>query len=97
MGLNEKAILRKYFYKQRAEVWELLPDDVRAEELISIDFNHLYLRLLTLKLPVKKQKNKLVVGDTLADGFYYAEHYIQKGKETNLPVLDEHTTFFRTC
>jgi hypothetical protein len=96
LDLNERVILRKYFYKQRAEVWELLPDDIRAEELLSIDFNHLYLRLLTLKLPVKKQKNKNVVGDKLADGFYYAEHFIQKGKETSLPVLDEHTTFFRT-
>ncbi len=94
--MAEKALLRKYFYKQRLEVWELLPTEAGPEEFLSIDFNHLYLKQLMQKLPINQTRSGgggLEVG---CEGFYYAEHYIKEGMETNLPTWEDNTTFYKT-
>jgi hypothetical protein len=93
----ERALLRKYYYKQRTETWELFPDKIRAEDLISIDFNHQYLRLQKEVLPIKRINAKEVkITEELPWGFYFLEFYQPKDMEPSLPTLQEQTTFYKT-
>jgi hypothetical protein len=61
LNIEERAMLRKYYYKQRIETWELFPEQVKAEDVISIDFNHLHLNLLKRLLPIKRMNTKELI------------------------------------
>lgn len=93
LTLKEKWILRKYYYKQRLEIWEIIGEELQAQDIVRIDFNHLYLNMMKTPLPIKKKNTQSGSGDL---GFYYIKFYAPKGTEPVLPTIENHVTFFKT-
>ncbi len=78
------------------EIWELLPETIRAEEIIKIDFNHLYLNQLKQALPIKRLKTIDNTDTNYVLGFYYIKFYMEARLEPILPSLEENFTQFKT-
>ena len=77
--------LRKYFYQQRQEVWQIIREDESASDFISIDFNHHYLKQMCKSYPLNVEMDIKTI-NIKRPGFYYIRFYTDKNIEPSLPT-----------
>jgi hypothetical protein len=94
LNLKERILLRRYFFKNRLEVWRLLDEQQKHTDLIKIDFNHMYLMQQTQKLPIKKKQ--IIDEQEWEWGFYYIKYFISSTTEPILPTWEAGHTVFKT-